>query len=235
MDNVTLKVQRACVFGLIGPNSGKTTLIRMMMGLLGMTAGRATVQGLDAATQPDRIHRLVGYVPETPTIYRWMTVEQVIRFCRTFRDTWNDKLCKELMETFELDPAKKVKHLSKGAYRQLSLLLAIAYEPNVLILDEPTSGLDPVIREEFLDSILQVICRRECTVFYSSHAIEDVEKIADRVGIIYEGRLRLEAAVNELLSTTRAIRAVLDDGRPPSTTPREPFGSRSTAGSGSLP
>ena len=78
--------------------------------------------GLDASTQADRIHRIVGYVPEAPTIYRWMTVGEVIRFCRAFRDTWNDRLCKELLDTFELDPNKKVKHLSKGMLAKLSLL-----------------------------------------------------------------------------------------------------------------
>jgi len=148
VDNVNLEIPSGCVFGLIGPNgAGKTTLIKMLMGLTNITSGRATVLGLDASMEADHIHRVVGYVPETPTIYRWMKVGQVIHFCRTFRDTWNDNLCNDLLEAFELNLDQKVKHLSKGMLAKLSLLLAMAYEPQVLILDEPTSGLDAVIRE----------------------------------------------------------------------------------------
>jgi len=213
VDNVNLEIPSGCVFGLIGPNgAGKTTLIKMLMSLTKITAGHASVLGLDASTQSDRIHRIVGYVPEVPTVYRWMRVREVISFCRAFRDTWNDKLCDELLGTFELDPDKKVKHLSKGTLAKLSLLLALAYEPEVLILDEPTSGLDAIIREEFVDSLLEVICQRQCAVLFSSHAIEDVERIADRVGLIFNGQLQLDTPVKDLLSTTRRIRAVLKDG-----------------------
>ena len=220
VDHINLEIPKGCVFGLIGPNgAGKTTLIKMLMGLTKITAGRASVFDLDAAAKPDRIHRLVGYVPETPTIYRWMRVSEVIRFCRAFRDTWNDKLCGELLSTFELDPNKKVKHLSKGTLAKLSLLLALAYEPEVLILDEPTSGLDAVVREEFVDSLLNTICQRECTVLFSSHAIEDVERIAERVGLIFNGQLQLDAPVKDLLSTTRRVRAVLKDGCVPKAVP----------------
>jgi ABC-2 type transport system ATP-binding protein len=212
--SVTLEVPRSCVFGLIGPNgAGKTTLIKMAMGLLRMTSGRASVLGRDASTEADAIHRLVGYVPEVPTVYRWMKVAEVIGLCRSFRDTWNDDLCGELLDTFSLDPAKKVKQLSKGMLTKLSLLLATAYEPEVLILDEPTSGLDAVIREEFLDSVLKVICQRECTVLFSSHAIEDVERIADRVGILLDGRLHVDAPVDESLEGLQAESSCPAGGR----------------------
>ena len=216
VDNVNLEIPRGCVFGLIGPNgAGKTTLIKMLMGLTKITVGRAAVQGMNAAIDADMIHRLVGYVPEVPTIYRWMRVKEVIQFCRTFRYKWNEKLCSELLEMFELDPAKKVKHLSKGMQAKLSLLLAVSYEPDVLILDEPTSGLDVVVREEFVDSVLETVCRRECTVLFSSHSIEDVERIADRVGLIFNGQMQLDVPVKDLLSKTRRIRAVLKDGSMP--------------------
>lgn len=220
VDNVNLTIPRGCVFGLIGPNgAGKTTLIKMLMGLTKITSGHATVLGLDASAEADRIHRIVGYVPETPTIYRWMRVREVVRFCRTFRDTWNDKLCDKLLDAYELDLNKKVKHLSKGMLAKLSLLLALAYEPDLLILDEPTAGLDVVIREEFVDSVLDVVCRRQCTVLFSSHAIEDIERIADRVGLIFNGQLSLDVPVKDLLSTTRRIRAVLKDGCAPKAVP----------------
>jgi ABC-2 type transport system ATP-binding protein len=213
VDHVNLEIPKGCVFGLIGPNgAGKTTLIKMLMGLTNITAGWANINELNVVDLSDQIHRAVGYVPETHNIYRWMRVNEVISFCRAFRDTWNDKLCQELLDTFELDPQQKVKHLSKGMLAKLSLLLAMAFEPEVLILDEPTSGLDAVIREEFVDSLLKTICDRECTVLFSSHAIEDVERIADRVGLIFGGQLHLDTPVKDILSTTRRIRSVLKDG-----------------------
>jgi ABC-2 type transport system ATP-binding protein len=220
VDHVNLELPKGCVFGLIGPNgAGKTTLIKMLMGLTKITAGRASIIGLNVADLSDQIQRAVGYVPETHNIYRWMRVSEVIRFCRAFRDTWNDKLCRELLDMFELDPHQKVKHLSKGMLAKLSLLLALAYEPEVLLLDEPTSGLDAVIREEFVDSLLATVCQRECTVLFSSHAIEDVERIADRVGLIFNGQLHLDRPMKDLLSATRRIRAVLKDGCAPKNVP----------------
>ncbi len=220
VDHVNLEIPKGCVFGLIGPNgAGKTTLIKMLMGLTKITAGWANIGGLDVADMADQIHRTVGYVPETHNIYRWMRVGEVIRFSSTFRDTWNEVLCKELLDAFELDPGKKVKHLSKGMLAKLSLLLALAFEPDVLLLDEPTSGLDAVIREEFVDSLLDIISGRECTVLFSSHAIEDVERIADRVGLIFNGQMSLDQPVKDLLSATRRIRAVLKDGCAPKDVP----------------
>ena len=126
VDNVNLEIPKGCVFGLIGPNgAGKTTLIKMLMSLTRITAGWANIGGLNVADLADRIHRTVGYVPETHNIYRWIRVSEVIRFSSTFRDTWNDKICRELLDAYELDPAKKVKHLSKGMLAKLSLLLAL--------------------------------------------------------------------------------------------------------------
>ncbi len=220
VENVTFEIAGGTVFGLVGPNgAGKTTLIRMLMGLQSMTSGRARVLGLDVATHANDVQRKVGYVPEAPMIYRWMTVDQVIRFCRTFRENWQSDVCGSLLNRFELDPRKKVKQLSKGMQTKLSLLLALAYEPEILILDEPTSGLDPIVREEFLEPVLGAVCERGCTVLFSSHAIEDVERLADRVGVILQGRLIVDASVQKLLSTTRRLRASLVDGCLPRAAP----------------
>jgi ABC-2 type transport system ATP-binding protein len=220
VEGVTFRVERGSVFGLIGPNgAGKTTLIRMLMGMLTMTSGRAHVLGIDVATNADEVQRKVGYVPESPSIYRWMTVGEVIRFCRAFRDTWSDEVCDGMLDRFELDPRKKVRQLSKGMQTKLSLLLALAYEPEVLILDEPTTGLDPVTREEFLEPVLGAVCGRGCTVLFSSHTIEDVERLADRVGILIRGRLIVEDSVKELLSRTKRVRAILSDGSLPRAAP----------------
>lgn len=220
VDHVTFQVARGSVFGLIGPNgAGKSTLIRMLIGMLPSTSGHARVLGMNVSTHRDQICRRIGYVPEHQTIYRWMTVGEVISFCRAFRDNWQDRLCESLLNQFELELSKKVMHLSKGMQTKLALLLALAYEPELLILDEPTTGLDPIIRDEFLEPVLNAVCKRGCTVLFSSHTIEDVERLADHVGILLRGRLIVDAPVAELLGTTRRLRATLPDGCLPKVIP----------------
>jgi ABC-2 type transport system ATP-binding protein len=216
VEDLTLRVPHGHTFGLIGPNgAGKSTTIKMLLGLLRPHAGRIRVLGIDVFAEPSRMKQRVGYVPEVPQMYRWMRVGELIAFTRAFYPSWNADECARLLDLFALDAAKKVKHLSKGMAAKLSLLLALAHDPEVLILDEPTSGLDPLVREEFLDGVLRAVCERRRTVLFSSHALEDVRRLADTVGLLYEGRLLLERGVEELLASTRRIRAVLRDGRLP--------------------
>jgi len=213
VDDLTLHIPRGHTFGLIGPNgAGKSTTIKLLLGLLRPHAGRVRVLGIDVFAEPSRMRERVGYVPEVPQMYRWMRVGELIRFARALYPTWNDDECARLLDLFGLDPTKKVKHLSKGMVAKLSLVLALAHEPELLILDEPTSGLDPIAREEFLDGVLRAVCERRRTVLFSSHTLADVQRLADTVGILYEGRLLVERGVEELLAGARRIRAVLRDG-----------------------
>jgi ABC-2 type transport system ATP-binding protein len=176
------------------------------------------VLGIDVRKNPTLVKERVGYVPETHHIYRWMRVEEVIGFCRSTYKTWNDQTCRDLVKRFDLDPRKKVKHLSKGMLVKLSLLLAVAHEPELLLLDEPLSGLDPIAREEFLDGVLQSICDRGHTVLISSHILDDVRRLADTVGILYEGRFIAQGNVDELLTTTKRVSVTLRDGSRPGET-----------------
>jgi ABC-2 type transport system ATP-binding protein len=218
--NLNLKIPRGCAFGLLGPNgAGKSTTIRMLMGTLSASLGQAFVLGIDVRTDPTLVKQKVGYVPETHQIYRWMRVKEVIGFCRSCYKSWNDKTCGEMLDRFALDPDKKVKHLSKGMLVKLSLLLAVSHEPELLLLDEPLSGLDPIAREEFLDGVLQVICDRGQTVLISSHMLDDVRRLADRVAILLEGRLLVQGNVDELLATTKRISVTLRDGSRPEKAP----------------
>jgi ABC-2 type transport system ATP-binding protein len=220
VEDLKLRIPAGTTFGFIGPNgAGKTTTIKMLMGMLRPSAGHARVLGLDVRQRPHRMKQRVGYVPELHFIYRWMRVGDVIWFCRALYETWSDRRCNELLKLFELDPRKKIKHLSKGMAVKLALLLALAHDPEVLILDEPTAGLDPLIREEFLDGVLRTICERQRTVLFSSHTLSDVQRMADTVGIIYEGRLLAECPTEELLTGTKRIRAVLHDGAQPGEPP----------------
>jgi len=220
VDDLSIRIPVGTTFGFVGPNgAGKTTTIKMLMGMLNKTAGRARVLGEDVTPRLEATKQSVGYVPELHFIYRWMRVSEVIGFCRSLYANWNDRFCDELLELFELDRTKKVRYLSKGMVAKLALLLAIAHEPELLILDEPTSGLDPIVREEFLDGVLRMICQRQQTVLFSSHTLSDVQRLADTVGIIYEGRLLDCCPTDELLTRTKRVRVVLKDegspGQPP--------------------
>jgi ABC-2 type transport system ATP-binding protein len=214
--DLSLSVPDGATLGFLGPNgAGKTTTIKMIMGLLAPTSGRASVLGLDPAAEAEQVHLRVGYVPEEHLIYRWMKVGEVTRFCRSFYPTWNDALCGQLLDRFKLPADRKVKHLSKGMLAKLSLLLAVAHEPEVLILDEPVAGLDPLAREEFLEGVLATAPGEGRTVLFSSHILGDVERLADAIAILHEGRLLVHCRTDELLTRTKRVRMVLGEGAPP--------------------
>jgi ABC-2 type transport system ATP-binding protein len=220
VNDLSLTIPRGGAFGLIGPNgAGKSTTIKMLMGMLSITSGSARVLGVDVAADPVEVKQRVGYVPETHHIYRWMRVGEVIGFCKSCFREWNDQTCREMVGLFGLDLEKKVKHLSKGTQVKLALLLAVSHEPDLLLLDEPLSGLDPIAREEFLDGVLRTICDRGQTVLISSHMLDDVRRLADTVGILYEGKLLLQGSMDALLSSTKRICATLRDGCRPKETP----------------
>ncbi len=220
VDQLTLRIPTGTALGFLGQNgAGKTTTIKMLMGLLRPDAGTANVLGHDPVADSLDVRRRVGYVPEQQFIHRWMRVREAVRFCRTFFPTWNDKLCTDLLNRFALDPKKQVKHLSKGMAVKLSLVLALSHEPEVLLLDEPMAGLDPIAREELIEGILQVLCDRAVTLVFSSHTLSDVQRLANVIGIIHEGKLLVNCPVDELLAKTKRIRAVLADGTTPAGPP----------------
>jgi ABC-2 type transport system ATP-binding protein len=202
VDDLSLSIPRGSAFGLLGPNgAGKSTTIKMLMGMLPITAGEARVLGVDVTQNAVGVKQRVGYVPETHHIYRWMRVGEAIGFCRSCFATWNDQTCSDLLQRFQLDPDKKVKHLSKGTVVKLALLLAVAHDP------------------ELLDGVLRTICDRGQTVLISSHMLDDVQRLADTVGILYEGRLITYGRIDEMLARTKRIRATLRNGDRPTRLP----------------
>jgi ABC-2 type transport system ATP-binding protein len=221
VDNLHLSVPRGTVLGLLGPNgAGKSTTLRTLMGLVRPTAGSVRVLGLDPFQTPSQVRQQVGYVPETPQIYRWMTVREVLGFCRALYATWKDEQASLLLDAFQLPSGRKVRQLSKGMLAKLSLLIALAHDPQLLILDEPLSGLDPLMRDEFLDGVLQGLCDGERTVIFSSHQLDEVNRLSDSVAVLHAGRVLTHCPLDELRAAKR-VRAVLVDGRLPVESPRE--------------
>jgi ABC-2 type transport system ATP-binding protein len=188
-NKVDLTVREGTTFGLLGPNgAGKSSLIRILMGLSSADSGEVRLFGENARVHSPALRQRIGYVPEVHFVYRWMTVGEVLRFVRRLYPLWDRDLVEQMLSAFELPLKKKVGSLSKGMTTKLSLVLALAHNPDLLILDEPTSGLDPLIREEFLESVLQRHLCKGRTVFFSSHHFDDVERVADDVGIFVDGR-----------------------------------------------
>jgi ABC-2 type transport system ATP-binding protein len=215
VDHLNLKVPSGSVFAFLGRNgAGKTTTIRMMLNLLDRTTGDVSVLGLDPSKKDIEIKRRVGYVAEGQRMYDWMTVSQIAWFCSGFYDTWDDAYVQELMKQLELSPNDKLKNLSRGTQAKVALLLALAHHPELLILDEPTAGLDVVVRREFIEGVIDLIQQEGRTVFFSSHLVHEVERIANWVGVVDNGRLIECKPMEELKQSVKRISMVFDDGIP---------------------
>jgi ABC-2 type transport system ATP-binding protein len=194
-----LEVPRGAVFGYLGRNgSGKSTTIRLLLGLIRPHSGSAAVLGHDPWTEPVALRRRIGYVAEGQQMYGWMSVQETIRFTAGFYPTWDADLVERFRERFELPPPVKVRTLSKGQNARLALLLALGPRPDLLILDDPTMGLDPISRQEFLGDIVRAIQEEGRTVFFSTHILQELEQVADWVGILDRGRLLACGPVDEL-------------------------------------
>lgn len=214
LDNVSLEVPRGVVVALLGENgAGKSTAIRIALGLTEADSGEAEVLGMDSRAQGDEIRRMVGYVPERPTFYEWMTVAEIGWFAAGFyRPGYLQKYC-ELVQQFELPDDRKIKALSKGMRAKVALSLAMAHEPPLLVLDEPTSGLDPQVRREFLESMVDAAATGR-TVLLSSHQIGEVERVADIIVLIKHGKLLAVERLDDLKNQVRELTLTLNNGTP---------------------
>src|SRR6478752_1429446 len=199
LDNVSLAVPRGTVFGLVGANgAGKTTLIRHVLGLLKVQAGSVRVFGLDPVKEPVKVLSRVGYLSEESDLPGWMRVDELMRYMRAFYPTWDEEYAQDLRRQFALDPATKVKNLSKGQRARAGLVVALAYRPELLLLDEPSSGLDPIVRRDILGAIVRTIADEGRTVLFSSHLLDEVEQVADHVTMMDRGRIVLSAPLDEV-------------------------------------
>src|SRR6476660_1658560 len=205
LDRVSLEVPRGVVCALLGENgAGKTTAIRILLGLNEPDAGTATVLGLNSTEHGQIIRSRVGYVPERPTLYDWMTVSEIGWFTSGFYPDGFLERYLHLAGDYHLPLKQKIKNLSKGMRAKVSLALALAHEPQVLILDEPTSGLDTLVRREFLEGMVDIAAAGR-TVLLSSHQIGEVERVADIVAILRAGKLVLVERLETLKDQIREL------------------------------
>jgi ABC-2 type transport system ATP-binding protein len=219
VDDLTMRVPVGSVFAFLGRNgAGKTTTIRILLDLLNRTSGDARMLGLDCVKGAMELRKRTGYVAEGQKMYDWMRIDEIIWFCKGFYSTWDDAFADGLKTRLELPGSKKVRELSKGMQAKLALLLAMAYRPELLILDEPTAGLDLIVRRDFIEGVIEVIQEEGRTVFFSSHIVHEVERVADWVGIVDAGKLIWCSTLDE--AKARIKRLVLSfDGPVPPLTP----------------
>src|SRR5262245_46569084 len=214
LDDVSLIVPRGVVFGLVGANgAGKTTLIRHVLGLLKAQVGSVRVFGLDPVKEPVSVLSRIGYLSEAGDLPGWMRVDELLRYMRAFYPTWDEDYAQELRKRFALDPAAKVKTLSKGQKARAGLVCALAYRPELLLLDEPSSGLDPIVRRDILGAIVRTIADEGRTVLFSSHLLDEVERISDRVAMLKGGHILFTGELDQIKQTHHRLTLRFDDER----------------------
>ena len=212
LDGVSFEVPRGVVFALLGENgAGKTTTIRALLGLGHPDAGKLEVLGLDCRTQGLEIRQRAGCVFEKPTLYEWMTVDEIGWYTSGFYGEDFLPRYRQMAAQFELPATRKIKELSKGMKAKVALALALGHDPELLILDEPTSGLDPMVRREFLERMVDRTATGK-TVFLSSHQIHEVERVADMVAILRHGKLLLCERLDRLKEEITELTVTLAEG-----------------------
>ena len=218
IDDFSIAIPRGGVFGLIGGNgAGKTTLIKHIMGMFRAQSGTVRVFGIDPIENPVGTLGRMGYLSEDRDLPAWMSVFELMRYTQSFFPTWDEKYAEELREMFDLNPAARIRTLSRGQRARAGLLAALAHRPELLVLDEPSSGLDPVVRRDISGAVIRTIADDGRTVLFSSHLLDEVERVADEVAIIHQGRLVLTAPMDEIKETHRRMTLRFEEpiDRPP--------------------
>jgi ABC-2 type transport system ATP-binding protein len=214
--DVDFTVESGEVFGYLGPNgAGKSTTIRLLLDLIRPTRGRLTIFGLDSRVKSVEIRKRIGYLPGDFRLYERMTGRELLTYFGHLRKLDGTERAERLAERLDLDLTRRIKELSRGNRQKVGIVQAFMHEPDLLVLDEPTSGLDPLVQETFYELVAEVT-ERGATVFLSSHVLSEVQHMADRVGLIREGRLDLVDSVENLRSRAFThVEATLVEPPPP--------------------
>ena len=201
LQDISFSLPRGYIMGFIGPNgAGKTTTLKLIMNMLQKDGGEITVFGLDHVKSEREVKQRIGFVHDQSVFYERLSIQQMTGLLRPFYQRWDEGKYQQYIRQFGLDPNKKIKDLSKGMKTKYSLALALSHGAELLIMDEPTSGLDPVFRRELLDILYEVIQREENSILFSSHITSDLDRMADYITFLNEGRLVFSEEKDSLLS-----------------------------------
>ncbi|MFC1587276.1 ABC transporter ATP-binding protein [Planctomycetota bacterium] len=212
--DVNLCVPRGSVYAFMGRNgSGKTTTIRMLLGLLEPTSGSSTVLGQNSLNLTPDLKARIGHLSEGHHLYRWMTVATCGKFQAGCFPKWNWNIFNQVVDYFQLSRSAKVKHLSRGERAGLHLALTLAPEPELLILDDPALGLDPVARRNLLEAMIYVTSLQDRTILFASHLLDDVERVATHVALLDQGVLRVQSSVDVFRGRVKRIALPAGDKR----------------------
>ncbi len=208
---VDITVPAGAVYGFVGPNgAGKSTTIDLVLGVGAKAGGSVRVFGLDHQRDEVAVKRQVGYAGPELDFRPWWTVRNALRFVRGFYPTWDDDCCRRLLRDFQLQDRQSIAEFSFGARIKLSLVLALSWRPRLLILDEPTVGLDAIAKQQLFAELLAAVGDGDRTVFISSHGISDLERFADHVGMIKNGRMLFEGSTADVVERYRMVDVVAE-------------------------
>jgi ABC-2 type transport system ATP-binding protein len=202
LDEVDLSVVKGSVVGLVGENgAGKTTLLKHVLGLFKARTGTVRVFGKDPVEDPEAVLGEIGYLSEVRDLPDWMKIGELMSYTKAFFPSWDVAFAEELREMFELSPDQKVKTLSRGQRARAGLIAAIAHRPQLLVLDEPSSGLDPVVRRDILSAIIRTVADEGRTVLFSSHLLDEVQRVSDHVAMLHLGKMLLTSPMDDVLTS----------------------------------
>ncbi len=206
VDDLNMQIRAGSVLGFLGVNgAGKTTTIRMLMGHLHPTAGDMLTLGRDPRNHDESTRQRVAYVSENMNLPGWMTPRNAVKFNASLYPKWDHRLAEVLLDEFELRGSGGYRHLSKGQKRKVCILIALCQNADLLIMDEPAAGLDVMARRGFLERVLDIACQEQKTVFISSHLLTDLERVADTIALIHDGRLMRQGNLEELKAGARKL------------------------------
>jgi ABC-type multidrug transport system ATPase subunit len=215
VSELSFQVPAGSIYALLGPNgAGKSTTIKVLMNLLEPTAGHASVLGVRSTSLGADNMTRIGYVSENQKLPESMTVDQLLAFCKPLYPDWDDALCAELVRRFDLPPRQKIASFSRGMKMKAATVTALAFRPRLLVLDEPFSGLDPLVRDEIVEGMLEMVGKGEWSVLVSSHDLSEIENLADHVGFIRQGRMIASEPIESLQQRFREVEVTLPEPQP---------------------
>jgi len=212
LENFNLSLEQGKVYGLLGINGeGKTTLIRMIMGVIPPDTGEILFKNKKISFRDDLYKKEIGFIAEESIFYSWMSIKEILSFNASFYPKWNTRKVNAYLEKFSLEPKTKIRHLSRGMKLKLGLIVTLASEPELLILDDPTSGLDVPTRHDFLKEIIKELSEAGTTILFSTHIVHEIEGIIDNLGILRYGHLILDEDFHDLKNSIKRVLLTSED------------------------